>query len=88
MHDLISKCLGQCDLILDGKDCDVRGPALCPLRLGKQEDCLVPAVQKDTTPPALGRRRGAESTEALCGSDESLRAHPGCEASYLFMFVC
>lgn len=59
MHDLISKTLAQCDLILAGKDCDIRGPALCHLRLGKQEDRLAPVVLKDTTPPALGRRRGA-----------------------------
>lgn len=56
MHDLISKTLAQCDLIHAGKDCDIRGPALCHLKLGKQEDRLVPVVLKDTPPPALGRR--------------------------------
>lgn len=59
MHDLISKTLAQCDLIHAGKDCDIRGPALCHLKLGKQEDRLVPVVLKDTPPPALGRQQGA-----------------------------
>lgn len=56
MHDLISKTSAQCDLILAGKDCDIWGPALCHLRLGKWEDHLVPVVPKDTSPCPLERQ--------------------------------
>lgn len=50
MHDLISKTPAQRDLILTGQGCDIWGPALCHLRLGKQAEHLVPVVSKDTYP--------------------------------------